>query len=260
MQCLAPCGSNAGFDCLTEQAYPTPAADKWEDSDEGKDKKGLLSMPSRENNSSNAWMDFETLNNQSRRQTWLNNAYPALVTAGIIPSIPNLSNVAGNIHGSVDLTPYINDISVLETNLNHEYCYYQIRYYAAVNIFLNNYKNASKESNAPLIVRYQTEALICNNKVNTLIAWMNYLSEKQIINLRSYQSQLGDFDARIKKSSDTLTAQAKILQDNTNSSQLYQEMVKFTTEKNQAHQNLLALYFTLNVVAIASLFVLARAL
>jgi hypothetical protein len=148
----------------------------------------------------------------------------------------------------------------METNLNSEYCYYQTRYYAAVAAFLNNYKDATQASNAQLIVSNQTAALICNNKVNTLIAWMNYLSEKQITNLGSYQSQIGDYDHNIKKTSDQLTAQAKILQDNTNSSQLYQEMVKFTTEKNQANQNLLALYFTLNVVAIASLFVLARVL
>jgi len=256
MQCTPPCGSNAGnFSCLTTANYPSPATDEWSDGSN----KGFLGTPSTQNGG-NKWMSFEQLNNPQNRRTWLDNAYPALVTAGVIPTIPNLSNVSGNLSGAVDLSPYIDKVAALQTNLNNEYCYYQKRYYAAVAIFLNNYKDASESSNAQLNATLQAAALTCNNKVNTLIAWMNYLSEKQITNLGSYQSQIGEFDQSIKASSDKLTAQAKMLQDNTNSSQLYQEMVKFTTEKNQAHQNLLALYFTLNVVAIASLFVLARVL
>jgi len=264
MQCAAPCGSDpTNFSCLTAALFPNPSTAVWDDepivSGGGGGKKGFLSTPS-DRNGPNPWMTFEQLNNPLERKSWLDNAYSALITAGVIPAIPNLNNVNGNLSGAVDLSPYIDKISTLESNLNSEYCFYQKRYYVAVSMFLNNYKDASAGGNAEINVSDQQAALTCNNKVNTLIAWMNYLSEKQILNLRSLQSQIGEFDQSIKKSSDDLMAQAKMLQDNTNSSQLYQEMVKFTTEKNQAHQNLLALYFTLNVVAIASLFVLARVL
>jgi hypothetical protein len=256
MQCQAPCGKIGDFTCLTQANYPNPHTAEWKDNE---NKPGLLGIGSTVNNN-NKWMTFEQLKNPNDRRIWLNNAYPAMITAGIIPNIPNLNNVSGNLQGPVDLTPYITKVSSFQSKLNDEYCYYQLRYYAAVNMFLNNYKDASQASNVQLVKQLQDSALICNNKVNTLIAWMNYLAEKQILNLGTYQNQITQFDQNIKNTSEQLTKQAQILQDNSNSSQLYQEMVKFTTEKNQAHQNLLALYFTLNVVAIASLFVLARVL
>lgn len=260
MQCVAPCGTADDFTCLTEANFPNPSTTEWVKGTN----KGLLGTE-RTANSGAKYMTFETLNNPANRKTWLDNAYPLLIksTANpekVIPNPPNLDNVDGNLHGAVNLSPFITELSTFQSNLNEEYCFYQKMYYAALSQFLNHYKDSTKSSGMTFQQEYQEKALTCNNKVNTLIAWMNYLAEKQIINLGDYQSQINKFDDEIKKSSDNLTAQAKILQDNSKSSQLYQEMVKYTNEKNQAHQNLLALYFTLNVVAIASLFVLARVL
>ena len=264
MQCSVPANC-ADFSCYNkggDEYSDTPHTEVWVDKTDTT-KTGLLGTASAANNSK-TFMDFETLNNKTARDTWLNNAYTALQTSKVIPEPPvddTINNIVeGNLHGIPAIDPYLANVATFQTRLQDEYCFYQKRYFVAVTSFLNNYKDTTEKNNTIILPEKQESALICNNKLNTLIAWMNYLSAKQRLNLTVLDTSIKGQDQSLTDISDKLTAQAAIFNTNNNSSLVYKEMVNFTSEKNQAHQNLLALYFTLNVVAIASLFVIAKVL
>ena len=99
-----------------------------------------------------------------------------------------------------------------------------------------------------------------NQKVNTLISFIHYLSNKNIANLSTLQPQIDSLNNNIATSTSNLKNQADILTNYNKKNDLFRQMTEYTEEKNRANQNLVAVYFTLNVVAIASLFIIARSL
>jgi hypothetical protein len=222
-------------------------------------------------NDTNAYMNFSQLNDAGQRNVWLNNRYTTLVIAKIIPESPSLTNVntdnnvRNNLnqapHSSEPLAKYSTDLSKFITTVGKEYCYYQNNYMYALNNFLNTYSGSSTSATTTGdLNRYRDTAIQLNAKVNTLIAFINHLSNKRLTELSLLKSQLDQQNSKISGSTYDLNEQAKILSNNNNNNILYKQMVDYTAEKNRANQNLLAVYFTLNVVAIAGLFVIARVL
>jgi hypothetical protein len=136
-----------------------------------------------------------------------------------------------------------------------------VEYRKGVNAFLRFYSSASTASSvANNLNLWQQTALTLNEKVNTMISLINYLASMNVANMRSLQSQLMSQTTSITSSTNALQEQADILRDNNKTNALYKQMMDYTEEKNRANKNLLAVYFTLNVVAITCLFIAARSL
>jgi hypothetical protein len=222
-------------------------------------------------NDSNAYMKFAQLNDVNQRNSWLSARYTTLVNANVIPQPPSLTavntntNVINNLnrppHSSEPLATYTTNLSKFVETLSKEYCYYQNNYMYALNNFLTAYSTSSITGGTTgNLTQFRDTALELNAKVNTLIAFINYLSNERISQLNGLKLQLDTQNNRIARSTSDLNVQATILSNNNSNNVLYKQMVDYTAEKNRANQNLLAVYFTLNVVAIAGLFVIARIL
>jgi hypothetical protein len=220
---------------------------------------------------SNAYMRFSQLNDAGQRNTWLSNRYITLENAGIIPIRPALStvntgdSVRNNLnqppHSSEPLAKYSTDLNKFIDTISKEYCYYQNNYMYSLNKFLNAYSTSSRDAIVTgNLSEFRDTALELNAKVNTLIALINYLSNTRLRELNLLKTQLDTQNNGISKSTLDLNKQANILSNNNNNNILYKQMVDYTAEKNRANQNLLAVYFTLNVIAISGLFVIARVL
>jgi hypothetical protein len=236
--------------------------------------RGLLGDYTNSGWTGNTYMTFLELNDPERRNTWLTSRYNYLkgitYTVGdktkyIIPTNPNLNDINNRVGHSPDtLNPVaayneeiVNFLRIVAT----EYCYYQRNYFIALNKFLSQYSDASTTGSlGNRLTELQDDALDLNRKVNTLISFINYLSNKNIANLSTLQPQINSLNGNIAASTASLKTQADILTNYNKSNELFRQMTEYTEEKNRANQNLIAVYFTLNVVAIASLFIIARSL
>jgi len=213
----------------------------------------------------NAYMTFDQLNNPTQRNIWLQARYQTLVSNKFIPAIPNLPDVRnGLISGPNTLDPvatYNTKVASFLEIIGQEFCYYQTNYFKAVNLFLSFYSTASTAgASSQNLNLWQNTALTLNQKVNTMISLINYMANMNVANMRNFQSQLISQTTSISSSTTALQAQADILRDNNKSNAIYKQMMDYTEEKNRANKNLLAVYFTLNVVAITCLFIAARSL
>jgi hypothetical protein len=220
---------------------------------------------------SNAYMTFDTLNNtgdvsdRTSRAYWLQQRYSTLLAAGVIPTNPSLTSVQSSLSRGPEAMNPVSTYNTAVANflqiLGAEYCFYQNNYYNALNKFLSFYSTGSTtQAGAPDLNEAQQTALILNQKVNTMITMINYLANQNVANLRTLQGQLNTQNGAISTSTDSLLAQGEILKNNNESNKLYRQMVEYSEEKNRANKNLMAVYFTLNVVAIACLFIAARTL
>jgi len=222
-------------------------------------------------NSPSSYMTFDVLNNtndasdHTSRAYWLQQRYSALLAAGVIPTNPALTTVQNNLNSGPNTQNPVSTYNTAVANflqvVGAEFCYYQTNYFNALNQFLYAYATASSSGAGAInIPDFQQTALILNQKVNTMITLINYLANRNVANLRILQGQLNAQNGAISTSTASLLEQGQILSDNNNSNKIYRQMVEYTEEKNRANKNLLAVYFTLNVVAIACLFIAARTL
>jgi hypothetical protein len=213
----------------------------------------------------NSYMTFDKLNDPTQRMQWLQTRYATLLAEKAIPIHPQLPSVQNNL-----ITPpnvldpvatYNTEVASFLQLIGEEFCYYQRNYFIGVNAFLRFYSSASTASSvANNLNLWQQTALTLNEKVNTMISLINYLASMNVANMRSLQSQLMSQTSSITSSTNALQEQADILRDNNKTNALYKQMMDYTEEKNRANKNLLAVYFTLNVVAITCLFIAARSL
>jgi hypothetical protein len=214
---------------------------------------------------SNAYMTFSQLTSPDNRARWLETRYGVLLSNSVIPVNPSLSQVANNIESAPNnlepISSYNREIVAFLELVGQEFCYYQNNYFNALNAYLTYYGRASGQGTAvDNLNEWQSAALTLNQKVNTMVMLINYMGNMNIANIRTLQNQLVSQTSSITRSTESLKEQADILRDNNKTNTLYKEMVDFTEEKNRANKNLLAVYFTLNVVAITCLFIAARTL
>ncbi len=221
--------------------------------------------------------DFNTINDPVARKDWCKNRYNTLVTNKQIPESPALSSIRSQYNANPDyyaqdmsskspsgndiFTQYNTDIQNFMTTIAYEYCWYQKRYILALQNFLAQYQSASIEGNAGSnLNELKDVTLELNKKVNTLISLINYIANDKLEKLKTMESEIKNLNDQLGTSTDNLRKQGDILERYNKENTLYKEMVNYTTEKNKAHENLMATYFTLNVVAIVSLFIIARTL
>jgi len=229
---------------------------------------GLLGDPSNPGTAKAAnWMTMDVLQDSVRSNQFLSERLMTLSSINEIPKPPDntfLTEMGATSTGSQNKLPGREAaITEFQIRFKNEFCYYNEKYVQAITNFLTLYTNG--DSGAP---QAKAAALTLNCKVNTLIAFMNYLSKVNRVSLDSLagssesgkESGLNLYNGSIQTTQNELNRQAKVLSDNSNNSEIFKEMVEYTSEKNRANQNMLSLYFTLNVVAIASLFIIARSL
>ena len=260
------------------QAAKSNVTAPYNNTNEPTDNKGLLGTYTSPGWTENTYMDFVTLNDPSLRNAWLDRRYNYLKTITyvvnpgtsnaqtkyIIPANQNIDTLANSLsHSPSDINPvaaYNTEIVNFLRIIGNEYCYYQNKYFIALNDFLSQYADTSAGSGGTDLNVAQANTLLLNKKLNTHISFVNYLANKNIANSRTLQGQLSGLNNNIATSTGNLQAQANILTNYNKKNDLFRQMTEYTEEKNRANKNLIAVYFTLNVVAIASLFIIARSL
>jgi hypothetical protein len=97
-----------------------------------------------------------------------------------------------------------------------------------------------------------------NQKLNDLAQLVNEITRKRLEETQGQSNTINSLNNVLAKRSKGLMAQNKILQKEQGAANLYKEMVKFTTQKANYTNNMLALYSFLNITALGLLFYIYR--
>lgn len=180
--------------------------------------------------------------------SWLSTYMTTLKNNGILPSLPETAP-----ESSDSLKPYITKENTLQDSIKKEYCFYESRYFAALNMFLT-----AVASDTSAIQGYLDKTRALNNKLTLLTQITNEIAKKRYSDTKTLQSSINSLNTELQSKQTKLLEQKTVLEKETAAADLHKRMVEYTTEKNRANQNLLTLYGILNVSALAMIFYIAR--
>ena len=195
-------------------------------------------------------------------EAWIQQSIQGLETANIIPKPTEMKNVESTPFNSPEtrdpLARYVNSDRKFQDDIKKEYCFYESRYFSALNSFLDSIANSSLKG-APQDVNNKLENLkMLNYTLTVLTQIVNAVSKYRHNKNSDFQSDINSINQSLQQRSGNLKAQSDILKKETATADLHKRMVEFTLEKNNANQNLLTLFGVLNLVAIASIIYVSR--
>lgn len=187
----------------------------------------------------------------------------SLVRQGRIPSPTDAARVQSNPMGPPEakapLSAYVTKEVELQQNIKEEYCYYERRYFAALDSFLQSVADASLRETKPEVVEPRlglTRSL--NEKLILITQIANQIAKERYASTARFQNEINSLNEKLGERANKLQEQNEILYRETAAADLHKRMVEYTLEKNRANQNLLSLYAVLNVTALAMIFYVAR--
>ena len=178
------------------------------------------------------------------------------VTTTSLTSSPDTNNA---------VSTYVTKEAELIQNIKAEYCWYEKRYYSALNNLLDSISKSSLSTDATsqasaqaLITSQLSTVSVLNNKCNLIIQVTNGISKYRYTQSQGYQTQINNLNTDLSKRGSQLQAQADILNSETALADVRKRMVEYTKEKNKSNQNLLALYGFLNLIALGIIVYVAK--
>jgi hypothetical protein len=205
-----------------------------------------------------------TLTDGLASQAWLEGQIKTLETNKQLPITTKIQNVASTPFNSPDSKDPLNEYVTRENDftqqLKAEYCFYEVRYFAALDRFLQAVADASLRNDKAVVIQQRLDtARKLNQKLNVLTQLVNAISKHRYRSTEKFNQEINNINNGLKSRGDQLIEQAKILEKETAAADLHKRMVEYTVEKNKANTNLLGMYAVLNVVALGMIFYIARA-
>lgn len=196
-------------------------------------------------------------------QDWLNSQIQKLESQKRLPITTELNKVASTPFNAPDAKDPLNEYVTKENDfvaaLKAEYCWYESRYFAALDRFLQTVADASLQGDKTAVIQGRLDtARKLNQKLNVLTQLVNAISKYRYATTAKFQQDINSINTGLQKRGSELLEQAKILEKETAAADLHKRMVEYTVEKNKANNNLLGLYAALNVVALGMIFYIAR--
>ena len=183
--------------------------------------------------------------------------------AAIIGSGPNSlvapNVVTGSTDGSATYRAYEDKLKAFITSSEAEYCHYYLRYKYWLNEAVKIIKDATSGNLQNLADTQLVKAAEFNTRLIDFTMIMNTLSNTMSQRTGELASQTNDLNSQISANFDNLKAQADILKSEAPAAEIKRRMVDFTKEKAKATNNLLSLYFFLDIVALGMLFYVYKA-
>jgi hypothetical protein len=174
-----------------------------------------------------------------------------------------LDSLQSNMYGApqdVDpLATFVSKDNEVQNNLKTEYCFYEKRYLSVLDAFLTSVGDASLNgNNASTVDTRLNQVISINQKLILLSQIINQISISRYNSAQKYQTDINSLNETLKGKQLKLQEQRNVLLKENASLDVNKRMVEYTSEKNRANNNLLAIYAALNVVAIAMVFYIAK--
>ena len=148
------------------------------------------------------------------------------------------------------------DVELYET-LNSEYCFYEQRYRYALKMFLK--KATSRDAADNLAARLMlNNTKLLNIRVNSVLEIMNYLAQSRTPLTNLNKDKINQYNKSINDKLNKAKAMYDLLKRDNALLLTQREMVRYTEEKNNYTTNQIALWATLNIVALGTIFYVYR--
>jgi hypothetical protein len=156
---------------------------------------------------------------------------------------------------------YHDKINAFMNKIKAEYSYYYTRYqYALQQLFTEVRKSyITSNSNHTTVQTYLQFAIQFNTKLNDCIQITKGISDKINKNTTTMNASLATFSKDMNELQTKLDEQRKIITSTKVTTKLKKEMVNYTEEKARYNDNLLKVYYFLDIVALGLLFYIYRA-
>jgi hypothetical protein len=196
-------------------------------------------------------------------QGWLNQYISSLKSQGRLPSPPSAQSLQSTPLAAPEtsdpMKTFVQKENAVQETLKQEYCFYERRYFAALDSFLQSVASKSLAGQQETIVQGRLAiARTLNQKLTLLTQITNGISKQRYASTSALQSDINSINGSLAKRRNELLEQREILQRESAAADLHKRMAEYTTEKNRANQNLLTLYGVLNITALAMIFYIAR--
>lgn len=186
-----------------------------------------------------------------------------LLQQGRVPEPGKASELASNPFGAPEgadpLKAFVTKENALQQSIKAEYCFYESRYFSALDSFLTTVSDASLRGQAADNVQSRlTTVRQLNQKLIFLTQITNGIAKHRYATSSRFQNEINSLNANLAARQKRLAEQNEILQRESAAADLHKRMVEYTIEKNKANTNLLTLYGVLNIVALSMIFYIAR--
>lgn len=193
---------------------------------------------------------------------WVQQYVQQLDASGSLPKPVEARKVVSNQFGSPEdkdpLATYTEKEKQFQESLKDEYCWYERRYFAALNMFLQSVSNASFRGQTEAVGNRLEAAKTLNQRVTLLTQIVNGIAKYRFSQYARFQGDINSLNNGLKTRQQQLVEQGNILRKETAAADVHKKMVEYTMEKNKANQNLLTVFGVLNVVAIAMVYYIAQ--
>ena len=196
-----------------------------------------------------------------RTETLLNSTY----LASYINSLKNVRKIVpahpSNGADSETIRAYVDGLNTLKDNAKAEYCYYFSRYKYAISQLFTNIANATagSTSSEQLINTLLERAIRLNRRLTDMTQIVNAITVDQYSTAQTLDNQINNLNGELGGQFEKLQNQANILRSEAPVVEIKKRMVEYTKEKAKSQDNLLSLYFFLDVVALGILFYVYKA-
>lgn len=186
-------------------------------------------------------------------------AVKALKAQGLIPTPPTITSNSVSETGPIEA--YMKQDQDFVANLKAEYCYYDGRYRYALQQLIKGLQQGYTDSNTTNQQSIQNHLKLTqglNRTLNDMTQIVNQITQQRRQETKDQSTSINSLNQELVSRGNQLGAQNDILQKEQGAANLYKEMVKFTREKANYTNNMLALYSFLNITALGLLFYIYR--
>jgi hypothetical protein len=156
-----------------------------------------------------------------------------------------------------DMDKLLNDDSAFFVKVREEFCYYEARYKFALRRFLELATTLDNSNNdaARQMLNISTQL---NQKLNNMLEVMSYITDNRVSFINSNKTSINTSNAKINQRLNELKNQYGLLSRDNAAIETQKEMVRYTKEKNDYTVNQIALFTSLNALAIAAVYAIYR--
>jgi hypothetical protein len=137
-------------------------------------------------------------------------------------------------------------------DIQNEYCFYEVRYKAALGQFLNVVADAHGADQASVASALNLTVDI-NKRLNSLLEVLNYVSNDRAEKVNARSPTINSANEKLQEKIATLKKQQEFLQSSDVRIRTQEEMMRYSAEKSSAMNIQIMFFVALNVVAIGTI-------
>lgn len=145
----------------------------------------------------------------------------------------------------------------LYTTFNDEYCYYEQRYRYALKQFLTFSTSRLQADNLKAEAMLENTKIL-NRRLNSLLEIMNYMAASRVSTTNMNKDAINSYNTSINMRLSKLKQNYGMLEKENAIVETQKEAVRYTEEKNKYTSNQIAIWGSLNVLALATIFYVYR--